>query len=123
MPKGKPNLSYWNQVKAPNHGSEKATVASNKIDLWYARLQVYERWTWPRFVKLAVFLNLTPEELASVVCIPHSRLAMYERENRIKIHCSSDRSAALVLTMLEAHCCKHLTKDVIENPFPDLNKL
>lgn len=34
---------------------------------------------------------------------------------------SRARPIALILTLLENHLCAHLTNDVIENPFPNLN--
>jgi len=114
---------YWKGARSPNHGSKNATPASLKIDLWYKELNIWERWTWDRYVRLCRFLNLTPEELASVVCIPHSRLPGFAEENHIHAGALPDRAAALLLTMLETQVMGHLTKDVVEKAMPNLNEL
>lgn len=113
----------WSSIRPPNYGSEKATPQSLKIDLHYKELNIWERWTWDRYVRLSRYLNLTPEELASVVCLKHQRLEHFERENHLYSFKLPDRPVALLLTMLEAHVLKHLTTDVVESPMPDLNKL
>lgn len=84
----------------------------------YAQLLLVERWTWDRFNRLCAFLRITPAELASTVMLPHRSLASFERSNRVPTH--SARPVALLLTLLEAHCCGAMTKDVIANPFPKL---
>lgn len=119
MPKGARDL--WSEAKLPNAGSEHATTASLKIDLHYAHLQIWERWSWERFVRLAKFLQLTLPELASIACIPHDQLPRFEERNRIMQSHAPNRAAALVLTVLEHHVCKDFTKDTVENSFPNLS--
>lgn len=122
MPRGvRTLLSPYNALHLPNAGSKYQTPASLKIDLHYAHLEIYERWNWARFIQLAKFLNITPFELGSIACITHDQVESFSRTNRLRIGQASNRSAALVLTLLESHCCKAYTTDVIENPFPDLN--
>ncbi len=111
----------WEVAKPPNYGSENATPASLKIDLHYRELHIWERWTWIRYCRLAKFLRLTPEELASIVCVPHSRLARFEQENHLFAYAGApDRAAALLLTILETQVMGHLTHDVVEKVFPEL---
>jgi hypothetical protein len=105
-------------IGVPNRRSPKATQLSLKIDLWYQELHLYERWTWDRYVKLATAMSLTPEELESLIGVPHSYLGRYRKYGKVL-----DKPAALVLTMLEAHFFRDILKDVIEHPFPDLNKI
>lgn len=124
MPRPKKKVDLWNKIQLPNFKSPNATAASLQIDLWYREQKIWERWTWSRYVMLANFLNLTIEELASVVCVPHSRLVGFQQTNHLNTSTNApDRAAALLLTLLEAHFCKHLTKDVVENAFPDLSKI
>lgn len=113
----------WTQIQLPNAGSKLATPASLKIDLHYARLRIWERWDWERFVRLAKFLQITPVELASLACLPHRDLENFQKRNRLFIARRKNVAAALVLTLIEAHCCTAFTKDVLENPFPDLNAM
>lgn len=120
MPRGKKSDDPWNRIQLPNAGSSGQTPASLRIDLEYERKQIWARWTWQRYVRLCNLLRLTPEELASVACIPHRSLPSFERNNHLYINRAPNRAGALVLTLLEAHCAKHLTNDVVENPFPDL---
>lgn len=121
MPRGhKGLLAEYHELRLPNAGEKTQTPASLKIDVHYAHLRMYERWDWERFVRLAVFLNVTPFELGSIACVTHRHVRDFERTNRLKNGGSADRSAALVLTLLEAHCCKAYSKDVIEDPFPKL---
>lgn len=104
----------------PNERSPKTTPASLKIDLWYCDLKIWERWTWPRFAKLATFLSLTAEELASVVGFPHNQIPAFQEHNHLFIGTQRALSTAMLLTILEAHFLKHLSKDVVENLFPEL---
>lgn len=121
MPKGRRDT--WNDIRLPNAGSKLATPASLKIDLHYAHQQIWERWTWERFVRLAKFLNVTIGELASIACMPHRALEAFERRNRIYAGVSPDRATALVLTLLEAHLASEFTLDVVTNPFPNLQTM
>lgn len=125
MPKGqkdpsKPKLP--DGLRLPNEGSELQTPTTLQVDLHYAGLRVWERWSWDRFVRLCKFLNLTPAELASIACIPHNQLNLFQQRNRIMQSHAPNRAAALLLTILEAHCTKAFTNDVIESPFPDLSQ-
>ena len=111
------------ELRLPNEGSKCQTPASLKVDLWYAHLNVWQRWTWERFQRLALFLKLTPAELASIACIPHRSLPSFEERNHLYNGQAMDRAAALVLTLLEAHVLREYSRDVIANPFPNLNDL
>lgn len=89
------------------------------IDTHYATLRIVERWDWNRYVRLCQFLQYTPWELASLVMIRHQVISHFQRRGRL---CGAGhRAAALVLTLLEAHCMAAWTKDVIRNPFPNLS--
>lgn len=109
--------------RLPNARGKNQTPASLKIDLHYAHLRIYERWNWDRFVRLANFLGVTPYELGSIVCIQHRSIDAFKSENRLKVGRRADRAAALVLTLLEAHCQKLYSDDIIENPFPTLESV
>lgn len=104
----------------PNEGSTLQTPSTVLIDVHYCKLLLVERWTWERFTRLCAFLRISNAELASAVLMPHKMLAAYERDNRIPNRSGAARPIALLLTLLESHCCRHMTKDVIENPFPKL---
>ncbi len=122
MPKGKRTLfSPYNALRLPNAGEKTQTPASLKIDLWYHQLNIYDRWTWERFQRLAEFLRVTPYELGSIVCITHKQVDHYRLRNKLMDGANQNRSAALVLTLLETFCCKAYTNDIVENIFPDLN--
>lgn len=108
-------------LRLPNEGSELQTPTTLQVDLHYAKLAIWHRWSWERFVRLCNFLKVTPAELASIACIPHNQLENFQRRNRIMQSGSPNRAAALVLTLLEAHVAKEYTADVIEAPFPDLS--
>ena len=95
----------------PNGCSPLATPASTAIDLHYARIGIRHRWTWERYIRLAGFLNYTPAELASVICVRHSTLRVLQRENRFT------GPACLLLTMLEARAAAAYIPDVIKDPF------
>ena len=111
------------ELKLPNEGSRCQTPASLQTDLRYAQLHIWKRMTWERYVRLAAFLNVTPAELASIVCVPHRALESFERRNHLYNGHAADRAAALLLTLLESHVAKEFTQDVIENPLPDLSKI
>lgn len=108
------------ELRLPNEGSKLATPSTLSIDLHYAQLRIWERWTWERFSRLCTFLKVTPAELASIACIPHNQLDAFQQRNRVMQSGSANRAAAMVLTLLEAHVCAEFTKDVLENPFPNL---
>lgn len=108
-------------LRLPNEGSKLQTPATLGIDLHYAQLGIWSRWTWERFSRLCTFLQVTPPELASIACIPHNQLEIFEQRNRVMQGSAPNRAAALVLTLLEAHVATAYTTDVVANPFPDLN--
>lgn len=122
MPRGKKKDDPWNSIRLPNAGSLKQTPASLAMDLHYEQLNVWSRWTHERYCRLCKLLNLTPEELASVACIPHRAIPLLEKNNHLFNSHTPERAGALVLTLLEAHVAGHLTSDVIANPFPNLTK-
>ncbi len=97
----------------PNKASKIQTVASTRIDVHYATLNVIRRWNWERFHRLAAFLNVTYGELASLIALPHDRLATIKERNFFP------GSSALLLTIIEANALKNYSEDIIENPFPD----
>lgn len=101
----------------PNRGSPHRTPASLHLDIHYAKLRIRERWNWERYCRLAAFLRYTPYELGSLCCIPHVAISRAEMTNQFT------PTAALVLTLLEAHFCTAFTKDIIEQPFPNLNEV
>jgi hypothetical protein len=109
------------ELRLPNEGSKIATPATLNVDLRYAQLRIWDRWTWERFTRLCSFLNVTPAELASIACIPHNQLPAFESRNRLMQGVAPNRAAALVLTLLEAHVCAAFTTDIVENPFPNLD--
>lgn len=109
--------------RLPNEGSNGQTPASLAIDVHYAKLMLVERWNWERFVKLCTFLKMTDCEVASLVLLPHRALVGYKLMNRLPLIRSHASSVALSLTLLEAYLMRGLTKDVIESPFPDLNRV
>lgn len=99
----------------PNSSSKHQTLGSRRIDLHYAKLRIPHRWTWARFQALCAFLRVTPEEMASTICLPHSRLAGINQRNCFP------GSAALLLTLIEANVKKGLSTDIIENPIASLS--
>lgn len=128
MPRGRPTLAskptfqrQWDDLTLPNAGRPTQTPASLNIDLHYAKLHVWERWTFDRYVRLAKFLNLTLYELASLACLDHRQIPILENRNRLFKGGARDRSGALVLTLLEAFVCKQHTNDIVADVFPDLN--
>lgn len=107
----------------PNVGSKFSTPTSCLVDKHYGDLQLFTRWTWERYLRLAAFLKLSPYELGSVTGIPHSAVERWKLKSPIPISPSEGGySAALVLTILEAHVCGELLGDTIANPFPDLSQ-
>jgi hypothetical protein len=107
-------------LRLPNEGSNLQTPTTLLIDLHYAQHHIWERWTWERFKRFCAFLNVTPAELASIACIPHNQLELFEQRNRIMQGHAPNRAAALLLTLHELNCCAAYTKDVVANPFPNL---
>lgn len=114
-------LSLYEQVAMPNAGSPHQTPASLNVDLRYAELGLYTRWTWDRFTRLAAFCRLTPYELASVVGMRHAQVDQLEKCNQLKSGTARDGCAAFALTLFEAHACAAYTSDVIENLIPPIN--
>lgn len=107
--------------KHPNFGSKFATPTSMRVDFHYIKMDLYRRWTWERYKRLANFLALTPYELASIVAIPHVAVERWERFKEIPMSQTQGAwTAALVLTVLEHQVLKDWVNDTIENPFPDL---
>lgn len=102
----------------PNAKSDVTTPASRLLDIHYANLLLIERWNWDRYITLCQFLKLTPAELASLCLMPHAWLERFKEENRIPHTAGGARAVAFILTLIEAHAMKAISKDVIENPFP-----
>jgi hypothetical protein len=119
MPRAKKSFGY--SPSLPNAGSKYQTPNTLRIDVHYANLLLAERWTWDRFNRLASFLQISHAELASAVTLSHRALEKYESTNRIPNRDGNGRAIALLLTLLETHCCGEWTNDVIQKPFPDLN--
>lgn len=110
------------KLRLPNEGSAGQTPASLAIDIHYLTLMLVERWTWERFAKLCLFLKMTDCEVASLVLLPHKYVARYRETNVLPLSRAHAESVALSLTLLEAYLMRGLTEDVIEQPFPNLNK-
>jgi len=107
----------------PNEGSPHETPASIAIDVHYSNLLLYERWTYDRFVRLCAFLRVTEYEMASLVMMPHAWVPRFERDNRVPgAKQGAGRALLLILTILEAKLLHDYTRDVIDNPFPRLDK-
>jgi len=119
----KPKFVLPDCLKLPNEKSKDATAASTNVDLHYEQLGIWARWTLERFNRLCRFLNLTPEELASVACIPHSSLARLRRDNHLYVNREKDRSGALVLTLIEASVLDGYSTDLIDDPIPNIAEL
>jgi len=98
-------------VHLPNRGSKLETPASLRIDLRYARLGIKKRWDWDRFIRTAAFLNYTPAELASIICLRHSHLDKCQRENGFP------EAVCMLLTLLEARAMAQYRADAILDPF------
>jgi hypothetical protein len=110
--------------KLPNPGSLHQTPASLILDVHYAKLLLVERWTWDRFIRFAAYLKMTPYELGSAALISHDMVDHLRSKNHLGGYRHQGvRAQALILTLLEAHLCGAIFHDVIQNPFPDLNKV
>ncbi len=96
-----------------NRGSDRRTNATLRFDIHYAKLSLIERWDWKRYIKLSVFLRLTPHELGSLIALPHGHVDIAQRDNYFP------GPAALILTLLEAQVMSKFTNDVIANPLPE----
>jgi hypothetical protein len=105
----------------PNGNSPGRTPSSVIIDVHYAKLLLVERWTFDRYKRLCKYLSMTPCEVASLALMPHSDVSVFEQTNQL--HPQRARPIAMLLTLLEAHVAGKFFHDVIDNPFPDLNKL
>lgn len=97
-----------------NRKSRNHTTASYAFDLHYAQLGIIARWDWQRYARLALFLQLTPHELASLIHMPHSAVDRGFKTNRFP------GPACLLLTLLEATATEDYGGDVIKNPMPNL---
>lgn len=108
----------------PNSGSPNATPASLKIDLHYAKREVFTRWNYERFLRLAAFLRLTPYELGSLAGIPHREVDAFRAAN-VLVDGRSRRNyaATILLTNFEWHACKAFTDDVVKDIYPNLNEV
>lgn len=106
----------------PNLGSKGQTPASLAIDIHYLKLMLVKRWDWERYVKLCTFLKMTAYEVASLVLLPHRSVEKYQTKNTLPLARAHAESVALNLTLLESYLMRGLTEDVIDNPFPNLNK-
>lgn len=100
--------------KAINTGRYQ-TSGSVRIDLHYAHLRLRRLWTWERFQRLAGLLRVTTGELASTVCLPHSRIDACWQTNQFPL------PVCLLLTLIETHVCAGYIPDPIPNPLPNLN--
>ncbi len=106
----------------PNSDSDYTTATTKILDLHYSNLRIAERWTYERYERLCSVLKVTPYELASLVCMPHSHVEKLRDYGQIPgIVNGGGRAVGLVLTILEARILKRLVPDVIENPFPNLD--
>lgn len=107
----------------PNHGSKNATPASLKIDLHYAKRDIFTRWNFERFLRLAAFLKLTPYELGSLAGIAHKDVDLF-REANVLVDFRNRRhyAAAILLTNFEWHATKAFTDDVVNDVFPNLSQ-
>lgn len=113
--------SFGLLLPLPNRASRRQTLISRYFDLHYSSLDLLGRWTWERFARLCDFLKLTPEEVASLALLPHARLTFFKERNHIG---GNDYMPhAMMLTLLEARVLKNFSVDVIDNPFPDMQKI
>ena len=108
-------------IKLPNEHSTVQTPGTLRIDVHYANLLLVERWDYPRFARLCAFLQISEAELASLVLMPHNYLPAFKLTNKLHHRRPVALPIAMILTLLELHCCGAMTKDVIVQPFPDLN--
>ena len=95
-----------------NRGSKHRTPRSYTFDLHYADLGVISRWDRDRYYRLCSFLQLTPYELASMICWPHSQVDSAVANSKFP------GPVALLLTLVEAQVMQNYTRDVILNPLP-----
>lgn len=109
----------------PNAQSEHRTATTTLIDIHYSNLRIAERWNWARYERLCSVLKVTPYELASLVCLPHSSVEKLREHGTLPgIVTGGGRAIGMLLTILEARILKKLVPDIIENPFPHLgNKI
>lgn len=123
MPKGQKRKEPLPSI-LPNSGSKNATPASLKIDLHYAKREIFTRWNYERFLRLAAFLRLTPYELGSLAGIAHKDVDAFRAAN-VLVDCRSRRhfAAAILLTNFEWHACKAFTDDVVKDLYPNLNEV
>jgi hypothetical protein len=103
----------------PNVNSARKTPVSVAIDGRYCALLLNERWNWGRFVRLCQFVEMTPEEVASIVMMPHRWLRDYEKNHTLP-DTEASRPIALLLTILENHWMGKMCSDVISDPFPEI---
>jgi hypothetical protein len=113
------NKAFGTFPSLPN-GREHQTPASLYIDSWYSKIEIVERWSWERYVQLCNTLRMTPFEMASLVCMPHTAVVKFEANNCLPPE--GRRPIALLLTLVEAHFLSELVPDVVKEIFPDLNK-
>jgi hypothetical protein len=124
MPRGgRRQRALPDELRLPNENSPCATPTTLQLDLHYAKLQVWARWDYDRFVRTARLLGLTMPELASLACIPHRALETLKTRNHLYNGGAPDRAGALVLTLIELHMAGPLTSDVIEHLLPNLNHI
>jgi hypothetical protein len=96
----------------PNVRSCYRTTATLSFDLHYAQLEVVRRWDRDRYLRLCAFLQLTPYELASLICWRHVEVNVAIKNSNFP------GPVALLLTMIEAQAMINHSKDVIANPLP-----
>ena len=102
----------------PNSGSPLQTASSILIDARYARMFVERPWTWDRYLRLCSYLKLMPAEQASIVRMPHSDLALFERD--LRLPAVRRGPVELLLEQFERYHCERLKKYPPEAVFPDL---
>ncbi len=95
-----------------NIGSRHRTSATLSFDIHYAQLEVIRRWDRDRYLRLCAFLQLTPHELASLICWRHCEVNVAVENSNFP------GPVALLLTMIEAQAMINHSKDVIANPLP-----
>lgn len=108
----------------PNATSKHRSPSTDLIDIHYSNLRISERWDWQRIQRLCSFLQVTEYELASLVLMPHEWVEKFKQRDQMPCAVAGGgRAVAMILTILEARVLKRLTKDVIVEPFPSLNKV
>lgn len=63
-------------------------------------------------MRLCTFLEMTPHEVASLICWPHSQV------QRAIDNSEFPGPVALLLTLIEAQAMQNYSNDVITNPIP-----